>query len=127
MKMEKNKDNRLVIIVKIEKYIEYMLTILLKLPRTEKFSIGTEYKQSMYKLLENVIYLNKLEKEERLIIINKIDAELNIQRIFLRIMYKSAWIDKKKFDIAIDYIFEIGKIVGGLIKYYGKNNKKWIW
>ena len=36
--MEKNKDNRLVIIVKIEKYIEYMLTILLKLPRTEKFS-----------------------------------------------------------------------------------------
>ena len=39
-------------------------------------------------------------------------------------MYKSAWIDKKKFDIAIDYIFEIGKIVGGLIKYYGKNNKK---
>lgn len=40
--MEKNKDNRLVIIVKIEKYIEYMLTILLKLPRTEKFSIGTE-------------------------------------------------------------------------------------
>ena len=42
--MEKNKDNRLVIIVKIEKYIEYMLTILLKLPRTEKFSIGTEVK-----------------------------------------------------------------------------------
>ena len=33
--MEKSKDNRLVIIVKIEKYIEYMymLTILLKLPR----------------------------------------------------------------------------------------------
>lgn len=35
--MEKNQDNRFVIIVKIEKYIEYMLTILLKLPRTEKF------------------------------------------------------------------------------------------
>lgn len=26
-----------------------MLTILLKLPRTEKFSIGTEIKTSMYK------------------------------------------------------------------------------
>ena len=40
MNMEngKSKDNRLVIIVKIEKYIEYMLTILLKFPRTEKFS-----------------------------------------------------------------------------------------
>lgn len=40
--MEKNKDNRLVIIVKIEKYIEYMLTILLKLPRTEKLYLSSE-------------------------------------------------------------------------------------
>lgn len=31
------KNNELVIIPKIEKYIEYILTILMKLPRTEKF------------------------------------------------------------------------------------------
>jgi len=37
-------NNELVIIPKIEKYIEYMLTILMKLPRTEKFSIGTKIK-----------------------------------------------------------------------------------
>ena len=43
------KNNKLIIIPKIEKYIEYMLTILLKLPRTEKFSIGTEIKTSMCK------------------------------------------------------------------------------
>ena len=122
--MENKKENELTLIPKSEKYIEYMLNVIMKIPRTEKFSIGTEYKQSMYKLIENVIYLTKIEKEERLIIINKIDAELNIQRILLRIMYKSAWIDKKKFDVAMDHIFEIGKIGGGLIKYYGKNNKK---
>lgn len=50
--IEKNRDNRLVIIVKIEKYIEYMLTILLKLPRTEKFSIGTEVLVSFENLLK---------------------------------------------------------------------------
>lgn len=55
--MEKNKDNRLVIIVKIKKYIEYMFTILLKLPRTEKFSIGTEAKTSMYEMLKNIFLL----------------------------------------------------------------------
>ena len=49
--METN--NQLVIIRKIEKYIEYMLTILIKLPRTEKFSIGTEIKTSMYDMLKN--------------------------------------------------------------------------
>ena len=50
-KMETN--NQLVIIRKIEKYIEYMLTILIKLPRTERFSIGTEIKTSMYDMLKN--------------------------------------------------------------------------
>ena len=58
--MEKSKDNRFVIIVRIEKYIEYMLTILLKLPRTEKFSIGTEVKTKVYKICkmqENVVLL----------------------------------------------------------------------
>lgn len=59
MEMEKNKDNRLVIIVKIEKYIEYMLTILFKLPRTEKFSIGTEVKTSMYEMLKNIYGIKK--------------------------------------------------------------------
>ena len=53
--METN--NQLVIIRKIEKYIEYMLTILIKLPRTEKFSIGTEIKTSMYEMLKNILLL----------------------------------------------------------------------
>lgn len=50
-----NSNNKLIIIVKIEKYIEYMLTILLKLPRTEKYNIGTEIKTSMYEMLRNIL------------------------------------------------------------------------
>ena len=34
---------------------------------------------------------------------------------------------KEKEKVSIEQISEIGKIVGGLIKYYGKNNKKWVW
>lgn len=58
--------NELVIIPKIEKYIEYMLTILIKLPRTEKFSIGTEIKTSMYEMLKYVLLSSKVEKRKRL-------------------------------------------------------------
>ena len=70
IKMEKSKDNRFVIIVKIEKYIEYMLTILLKLPRTEKFSIGTEVKTSMYEMMKNILLESKIDKNKRLSIYN---------------------------------------------------------
>lgn len=112
----------LILIPKIEKYIEYMLNVILKIPRTEKFNIGNEYKVSMYKMLANAIYINKVGN--RIEYLNKIDAELVLERIYLRLMIKNRWIDEKKFKVSMELIYEIGKIVGGLIKYYAKNNKK---
>lgn len=123
MKEKETENKKLLLIPKIEEYIEYMLNLLIKLPRIEKFNIGNEYKKSMYEMLENVMYLNKIrENKECLILANKIDAVLNCQRVYLRIMRKNHWIDERKFGIAIDKIYEMGKIVGGLTKYYAKNN-----
>ena len=140
--MEKEK---LKLIPKSEKYIQYIIELIIKLPRTEKFSIGNEYKSSLYNMLENVMYLNKtikiknsnvksqndkndfmkkiIEEEcyEKIKILNRIDSMLNCQRIYLRIMYKNKWIDENKLDVAMDQIYEIGQILGGLIKYYAKN------
>lgn len=121
-------NKQLILIPKIEDYIEYMLNVMVKLPRIEKFSIGTEYKTSMYKMLNNVLYVYKTNKntfnymQEQLKTINNIDSEMNCQRIYLRIMNKQKWIDTKRFDIAMNKIYEIGKIIGGLAKYYAKNN-----
>ena len=39
-------------------------------------------------------------------------------------MKKNKWIDERKFKIAMEHIYELGKILGGLIKYYAKNNKE---
>ena len=121
-------NKQLILIPKIKDYIEYMLNVMVKLPRIEKFSIGTEYKTSMYKMLNNVLYVYKTNKntfnymQEQLKTINNIDSEMNCQRIYLRIMNKQKWIDTKRFDIAMNKIYEIGKIIGGLAKYYAKNN-----
>ena len=116
--------NELILIPKYEKYMEYMLQVLLKLPRTEKFNRGNEFKNVMYKMLENILYLNKIEISKRLYYLNLIDAELNTQRTMIRIMFKSRWIDEKKYKVSMGLLYEIGKIVGGLIKFYAKNNKK---
>lgn len=123
--MEKENNNKLQLIPKIERYVGYMLIVLNKLPRTEKFSIGTEYKQSMYKMLRDTMYITKLESKNKCLeLVNTIDAELNTQRIYLRIMQKEKWIDTKKFNVAMGLIYEIGKIIGGLVKYYAKNSAK---
>lgn len=128
MNLNQEQDNKLALIPKSERYIEYMLETMIKLPRTEKFSIGTEYKQSMYQMLSEIMLLNKIKNKSNqesmkiLNILNRIDSKLNTQRIYLRIMKKNRWIDERKFKIAIELIYEIGKILGGLIKYYAKNN-----
>ena len=125
MNQKKEKGNKLLLIPKVEKYIEYMLGVLIKLPRTEKFSIGTEYKSSMYQMLKNVMVFNKVNRKDEKEIqtrLNNIDALLNTQRIYLRIMKKERRIDEKKFKVAMEQIYEIGKILGGLIKYYAKND-----
>ena len=124
--MMENKENEqgLKLIPKMQEYIEYMLQVILKLPRTEKFNIGNEYKNSMYEALENILMMNKVEKTKRLYYLNKIDVYLNCQRIYLRIMQKNRWIDEKKFEVGINKIAEVGKIVGGLMKYYAKNSSK---
>ena len=119
--------NKLKLIPKAEIYVEYIINMIIKLPRTEKFSIGTEYKISLYKMLEKIMYLNKMDKNSSasiIVVLNKIDSLLMAQRIYLRIMYKNKWIDKKKYLVSMEMIYEIGKILGGLIKFYAKNNKK---
>lgn len=116
------KDNKLVIIVKIEKYIEYMLAVLLKLPRTEKFSIGTEIKTSMYDMLKHILLASKIDKNKRLSIYNVVDTHIYYQRICIRIMHGQNWIDDKKYKYSNELLSEIGKMLGGLIKSLGVKN-----
>lgn len=101
--------NQLVIIPKIEKYIEYMLTILMKIPRTEKFSIGTEIKSSMYEMLKNILFASKINKKRRLEFYNIVDSHIYYQRICIRIMYNNKWIDMKKYKYSNELLDEIGK------------------
>ena len=119
-----SQSNELTLIPKYEKYMQYIIEVITKMPRTEKFNIGNEYKFIMYKTLENILYINKIEISKRLYYLNLIDAELSTQRVMLRLMVQNRWIDEKKFKVSMEMLYEIGKILGGLIKQYAKNNKK---
>ncbi|MFR3919763.1 MAG: four helix bundle protein [Clostridia bacterium] len=121
-----NKNPELILIPKYEKYMQYMIEVIIKMPRTEKFNIGNEFKIVMYKSLENILYINKVEISKRLYYLNLIDAELGTQRVMLRIMQKNKWMDEKKFRVSMEMLYEIGKILGDLIKQYAKNKKNHI-
>lgn len=114
--LEKINNEQLQLIPKMQEYIQYMLETLIKLPRTEKFSIGTEVKTSMYEMLKNILLASKIDKSKRLQIYNIVDSNIYYQRICIRIMYNQKWIDEKKYKHSNELLAEIGKILGGLIK-----------
>lgn len=126
LQVYEKENSSLKIIPKYENYMEYMLKIILiQLPRVEKYNIGSEYKNIMYDTLRNILYVDKIDKSQKLLYLNKIDADLNTQRILLRIMYQMKWIDEKKFKYIMNTLInEIGMMLGGLIKYYAKDCKK---
>ena len=61
MKNKEISENGLKLIPKTEIYLDYILDLIVKIPRTEKYSIGTEYKTSMYETIKYIMYLNKIE------------------------------------------------------------------
>lgn len=120
--LDKYNEKTLKLVPKLNKYVEYILDVTRKLPRAERFSMGTMYKSSLYQLIEDVMYLNKLDKAYILMYLNKIDALLNAQRCYLRIMQRQNWIEKKRFNEAMKLLSELGMMLGGIYKYNGKNN-----
>ena len=114
--MEKYKSSgNLILIPKLEDYVRYTFQILVKIPRVEKFNIGSELKTSSLKMLENAHFLNK-NRKSGYTYLNNIDALISYNKSMLRILNEEKSITKSNFTTSIDKLSEIGKIVGGLIK-----------
>jgi len=56
-----------------------MLDTIIKLPRTEKFSIGTEYKRSMYEMVENILIISKVNDGIVVLATGNLDKKLNVK------------------------------------------------
>lgn len=118
--MEKYKSSgNLILIPKLEDYVRYTFQILVKIPRVEKFNIGSELKTSSLKMLENAHFLNK-NRKNGYTYLNNIDALISYNKSMLRILNEEKSITKSNFTTSIDKLSEIGKIVGGLIKSNSK-------
>ncbi len=107
---------------KMERHIEYVLGVVLKLPRTEKFNIGQEIKLVVYDTLKNILLLSKISVSSRLSVANVIDANISYEKALIRIMYKARYIDNKKYMYMMDELITVGNMLGAYIKYLTNQN-----
>lgn len=113
----------LILIPKTEDYIKYVFQLLVKIPRVEKFNIGSEIKTSVLKMLEYAHFINK-DRKYAYEYLNKIDALISYNRSMLRILDEEKSISHKSFEVCINKLAELGRITGGLIKANNSINKR---
>ena len=97
--------------------IDYTLMILKKYPKSERFSIVNDIKDSTYNGIKNIIIDNKeYNKIKRIIILNNIDNNLKLLKILIRISYKQRYISSKNYSSWSKKITNINNLLYGWIK-----------
>lgn len=89
---------------------------LKQFPKSEKYAMAAEIKQSMYRLLRLVIEANK--KYHKKTTAQQIDVELDILRTFIRLASDRnlKYLPFKKYENWAKMLSEIGRMLGGWIK-----------
>lgn len=98
--------------------IEYNYDIIKKFPKSEKFSLAADIKGSMFDAMRCILRANKIygNRDKRLDILNMLDAEIQLQKVFVRIAHSNKYISNKKYMNWSKKLDEIGRILGGWIK-----------
>ena len=103
-----------------KQYVEliyYTLTILLKYPKSERFSLAQDIKNVTYDGLRKIIYAQKeYDKKIRLKNLNQLDADLKILKVLIRVSHKKKYISPKNYTAWSKKITNIANLNGGWIK-----------
>lgn len=110
---------------KTEIFLERDIYPLLKnFPASEKFSLCQETKQSCYKLIRAAVMANNLTNvNRRLMWLDEADAEKTLLLVLLGVAKNQRYITQKKLLELQGKLEEIGRIIGGLQKFFINNRK----
>lgn len=105
---------------KAEIFLERDVYPLLKnFPSSEKFSLCQEVKQSCFKLIRAAVMANNLTNvRKRLEWLDEADAEKTLLLVLFGVAKTQKYITQKKLFELQGKLDEIGRIIGGLQKYF---------
>lgn len=106
---------------KCEDMIMYAYVALKQFPKSERFALVVDIKRSMFRVHELIVRCNKSRDKKKYIY--DIDVELDILRSVVRMSAGLGFLPFKKYEILSGYLVEIGKMVGGWLKYINTTTK----
>mgnify|MGYP004625940363 CR=1 FL=1 len=110
-------DTRLIIYEKIVDLIFYSKNLLKKFPKSERFDLCTDIKQSLYKILRLVMYSWKEKNmDQRYKNLKDADIEIYVLKTLIRLSYMDKYITEQNYMTWNNHLSEIGKMIGGWMK-----------
>ena len=106
--------SELKILAKMEDMMAYGYICLRQYPKSEKFVLAADTRQSMYTMLDLIVTCNK--KYTKKTTLEKLDIELDILRMKVRIGMKLGFLPFKKYEHWAKLLDEIGRMIGGWIR-----------
>ena len=102
-----------------QKYLEliyYSNDIVRKYPKSEKFALVNEIKNSLYVGLINLMYaIKNYRKQDKLKYLNEFDINLNLLKVQVRLSYKYKYITIQNYQTWSNLITDICNMLGGWI------------
>ena len=116
--MAQTKQEQLLIYQKYVDTIEYSYNLLTKFPKSEKFAMVVQIKESMFTALKLILRANKVYNKAnvRLDLLNAIDAEVHVQKVLVRMAHQFRYISNSNYMEWTRRLDEIGRLLGGWIK-----------
>jgi hypothetical protein len=107
--------NDLQIRQKCEAMIQYGYVALRQFPKHERHVLAAEIRLSMLRVLRLIVVTNK--RYHKKTTLQDLDAELDLLRSMVRLAHSLQYMDTKKYEIWARHLAEIGRMVGGWIKW----------
>jgi four helix bundle protein len=86
-------------------------------PKSEKYSLGQKIEKTILEILEFSLQAASASKQEKIVFLKTADAKISLLKILIRLANEIKALDNKKYLILQEKLQEIGKMLGGWIKY----------
>lgn len=102
--------------IKTYQFLLYMLPLLAKLPRDQKFLIADRFETKVLDLLDLYLKAYYSSKDKKPSMLRDANISLEQLRYLTRLLHDMRFINHEKYGVVSGHIDEIGKMTGGWLK-----------
>jgi len=107
----------LVIFTRTYDFITWFLPMSEKFPKSQRFIVTQRLQNAVLNFQELLLEANSLRGARRMEKLHFADAELRKARLYLRLCEKWKWLTPGQYKHASVMVAEIGRLLGGWMKY----------